>query len=84
MKDMLGTEVKDGDIIAIGMRSGNVGALALRVVIDADRRKVKGRFGGIGTLGEWNNNFIKLETSQLQNKLGYEMLDVYSNHLDKA
>lgn len=76
MKDIFGTEVKTGDIIALGIRSGNVGALTLRVVIDPKTRKVKGLSGGTGNLGENNNSFVKLETSQLQNELGYKILDV--------
>lgn len=78
MKDIFGTKVEAGDIIALGIRSGNVGGLTLRVVIDPETRKVKGWRGGTGRLGEHNNSFVKLETSQLQNPLGYQMLDMAS------
>lgn len=76
MKDIFGTKIKKGDIIALGVRSGNVGDLVLRVVLDPETRKVKGLSGGVGRLGEYNNSFVKLDTGQLQNELGYKILDV--------
>lgn len=76
MKDIFGNNIKTGDIIALGVRSGNVGDLVLRVVVDASNRKVRGLSGGTGKLGEGNTKFVKLEIGQLQNELGYKILDV--------
>lgn len=42
MKDILGREIKVGDVVAHGTRSGNSGALSVKII--ADHRFVKDRW----------------------------------------
>lgn len=54
MKDMLGTPIKKGDLVAYGARSGNTGKLKIGIITDVEKGSIISGTGNHRTY-DWKN-----------------------------